>query len=148
MKVIKSMYHHLNWANQRILETLQNLERDNPQARRLFSHILSTEQVWLSRLKGESSSQPIWGEVGIEECAEMVKKNRESFDAFLSSIDKADLDQFMIYKNSKGIEFKNSISDILTHIALHGQYHRGQINAQLRSNHTEPVNIDFITFVR
>ena len=31
------------------------------------------------------------------------------------------------YKNSKGTEFRNSKRDILTHVALHGQYHRGQI---------------------
>ncbi|WP_338066563.1 DinB family protein [Pueribacillus theae] len=146
---MKRMYKHLNWANQRILEALQQLEHDNREARRLFSHILYSEQVWLSRLQGKDSSQlPIWGEVEIEVCEEMVKKNEESFAAFLADLDKTDLDQFISYKNSKGEEFNTSIRDVLTHVALHGQHHRGQINAQLRANHVEPVNTDFITFVR
>jgi len=52
------------------------------------------------------------------------------------------------YKNSSGRAFQNSVRDVLMHVALHGQYHRGQINLQLRANGMEPVNVDFITFVR
>ena len=149
MKTIKRMYKHLNWANKRILETLQNLEFDNHQARRLFSHILFAEQVWLARLQGKDSSRlPIWGEVEIEVCEEMVQKNEENFALFFADLDDTDLDQFITYSNSKGVVFKTSIRDILTHVALHGQHHRGQINAHLRANHVEPVNTDFITFVR
>jgi uncharacterized damage-inducible protein DinB len=58
------------------------------------------------------------------------------------------LDQFISYKNSTGKEFKKSIRDILTHVALHGQYHRGQINLLLRIDGMEPINTDFITFRR
>ena len=39
LKTIQKMFEHLNWANQRILETLQNIEVENQQVR-LFSHIL------------------------------------------------------------------------------------------------------------
>ena len=45
------MYEHLNWANQRILETLQSIEDKNQEVCRLFSHILFAEKVWITRLK-------------------------------------------------------------------------------------------------
>jgi len=45
MKTIHKMYKHLNWANQRILETLKNNEDETLQVRRLFPHILFAEQV-------------------------------------------------------------------------------------------------------
>jgi uncharacterized damage-inducible protein DinB len=67
---------------------------------------------------------------------------------FLTNLSNTDLDKFISYSNSKGQEFKNSVRDILTHVALHGQYHRGQINSRLRADGFEPVNLDFITFVR
>lgn len=60
----------------------------------------------------------------------------------------SDLDEVVTYKNSKGTEFKTSIKDVLIHVALHGQYHQGQINLQLRINDIEPINLDYITFVR
>jgi uncharacterized damage-inducible protein DinB len=149
LKTIQKMYEHLNWANQRIFETLQSIEDENQEVWRLFSHILNAEKVWITRLRGMDSSQlPIWSEVDIEICAELVKQNEESFTAFFTNLANTDLDKIISYTNSKGREFKYSVRDILTHVALHGQYHRGQINSRLRAVDIEPVNIDFITFVR
>lgn len=146
MKTIQKMYHHLNWANQRILATFQNIEDENQEVMRLFSHILLAERVWITRLRGlDSSHLPIWSDVDMEVCSQLVKQNEESFTAFLAS---ANLDKVISYTNSKGIEFKNTVQEILTHVALHGQYHRGQINMRLRIGGNEPVDVDFISFVR
>lgn len=149
MKTIQKMYDHLNWANHRILEALQSTKEENQDVNRLFSHILFSEKVWITRLQGLDSSQlPIWADVGIEVCAQLVKQNEKSIATFLANLTEADLDHSVAYENSSGKEFKNSIKDVLMHVALHGQYHRGQINARLRANDFEPVNVDFITFVR
>jgi uncharacterized damage-inducible protein DinB len=51
------------------------------------------------------------------------------------------------YKNLSRKEFL-STRDILTHVAMHGTYHRGQIAAALRAADITPPNTDFITFVR
>lgn len=143
------MYEHVNWANQRILETLESIEDENQEGRRLFSHILFAEKIWITRLQGLNSSRlPLWSDVNIEVCAELVKQNEDSSTALLTKLANTDLEQLISYTNSKGIEFKNSVRDILTHVALHGQYHRGQINARLRADDNEPVDVDFITFVR
>lgn len=143
------MYEHLHWANQRILETLQSIEGENPEVNRLFSHILFGERIWIARLQGlDSSRLPIWSEVDIAVCAELVRQNEESLTTLLTNITNTDLDKIIFYTNSKGTEFKNSVRDILTHVALHGQYHRGQINSRLRADGMEPVNIDFIIFSR
>jgi uncharacterized damage-inducible protein DinB len=149
MKTIQSMFEHLNWANQRIFETLQSMDENNQEVWRLFSHILNAEKIWITRLRGlDSSSLVIWSDVDREICAELIKQNKESFAAFFTHLDNADLDTIRAYTNSKGTEFMNSVRDVLTHVALHGQYHRGQINTRLRAAGIEPVNIDFITFVR
>ncbi|GED17576.1 DinB family protein [Aneurinibacillus migulanus] len=149
MRTIQKMYEHLNWANHRILEKLHNNKNGNQQIIDLFSHILYTEQVWITRLRGMDSSQlPIWSEANLSVCAELVRKNQDDFTALFANLTSADLDNLISYRNSKGKEFKTSIEDILTHVALHGQYHRGQINSRLRANRVEPVNTDYITFVR
>ncbi|MEH7111672.1 DinB family protein [Neobacillus niacini] len=148
LETIHSMFKHLHWANQRILETLQNGE-ENKQANTLFSHILHAENVWYTRLKGADSSHlPIWAEVSLESCVEMINKNHHNYGEFLARISNTNLDHLVLYKNSKGTEFHHSIRDILTHVALHGQYHRGQINQKLRAVDLEPINVDYITFRR
>ncbi|WP_419887557.1 DinB family protein [Neobacillus niacini] len=148
METIQSMFKHLHWANQRILETLQNGE-ENKKANNLFSHILHAEHVWYTRLKGANRSHlPIWAVVSLELCVEMVNRNHHNYAEFLSRVSKTDLNQLVSYKNSKGTEFQHSIRDILTHVALHGQYHRGQINQLVRKADLEPINVDYITFKR
>ncbi|MGM1021415.1 MAG: DinB family protein [Bacillota bacterium] len=148
MKTIQKMFEHLNWANQSILEIFQNVEIGEQQLS-LFTHILYAEQIWLTRLKGMDSSQmPIWSDGDITVCAKLIKQNEENFKTFLAEIAKTDLDNLITYTNSSGKEFTTSIRDILTHVALHGQYHRGQINSRLRADDIDPVNIDYITFVR
>ena len=149
IETIQKMYEHLNWANQRILETLQSLEDENQEVSRLFSHILFSEKVWITRLQGMDRSRlPIWQDVDIDVCAELVMQNEESITTFFTNLAETDLEKIISYKNSSNKEFKNTVRDILTHVALHGQYHRGQINSRLRANGIEPVNVDFITFMR
>ncbi|MFD4932687.1 DinB family protein [Peribacillus butanolivorans] len=128
---------------------MQSIEDKNQEVSRLFSHILLAEKVWITRLRGlDSSRLAIWSEVDIEVCAELVMQNKVSLTTFLTNLSNTDLDKLISYTNSKGKEFKNSVRDILTHVALHGQYHRGQINSRLRADGFESVNINFITFVR
>lgn len=81
-------------------------------------------------------------------CGELANQNNHNFTGLLSNITNLELDQFLSYKNSKGTEFHHSIREILTHVALHGQYHRGQINQLLRAADLEPMNVDYITFRR
>lgn len=151
METIKNMYRHLHWANLRILERVTTIEgdSDSKQVMNLFSHILFAEQVWATRIKGEDTSTlPIWADVDLEICTKLVDQNNNNFTQLLSEIDDDHLDEIISYKNSKGTEFHNSIRDILIHVALHGQYHRGQINLRLRADKFEPVNVDFIAFKR
>jgi uncharacterized damage-inducible protein DinB len=76
LKTIQKMFDHLNWANQRILKTLQNMEDRNKEIDRLFSHILFGEKIWITRLQGLDSSQlPVWLDVDMDDCAELITQN-------------------------------------------------------------------------
>jgi len=145
------MYEQLDWANKRILQTLQVRvgSNENQQICQLFSHILLAEKGWMTRLQGlDSTPIPLWSDLGLEACEKLIQENEKSYADFLNRIAQSDLDQTISYTNSKGQKFTNTIQDILIHVALHGQYHRGQINLRLRSVGSQPVNVDFITFVR
>jgi uncharacterized damage-inducible protein DinB len=149
MLTIQRMYDHLNWSNIRILQTLESRGEDHLKATQLFAHILQSEQVWFTRLQGGDTSQlPLWSGVDIPICAQLVTMNDTNFKAYFTTLLSADMERLVSYRNSTGTEYQTSIQDILTHVALHGQYHRGQINSMLRAAGIEPINVDFITFVR
>lgn len=78
-----------------------------------------------------------------------MEDNHRNFSAYLATLeDDGSLEKAIAYKNQTGAAYSTSVRDILTHVALHGQYHRGQINAMLRAAGAEPINVDYITYVR
>jgi len=103
---------------------------------------------WANRRGLDPWPQNFWPELALAECATLVAENRLQYEKFFDGLAEADLEHTVKYRNSKGVEFHTPIKDLLTHVVLHGAYHRGQIAAAIRAAGREPVNTDFIAFVR
>jgi uncharacterized damage-inducible protein DinB len=146
--LLARMFHHMEWSNTVILDALRAQTEPDPEALRLFAHILGAEEVWLSRIGQRASRQAVWPSLSLSECAALAATNRDAFAALVSDISDADLERSVRYSNSAGFEFENTLVDILTHVALHGSYHRGQIARQLRASGTAPPYTDYIAYVR
>jgi uncharacterized damage-inducible protein DinB len=143
------LMQHAAWANRRILDSFQRIKPVEPQLLRLFAHVLTTERIYLERMRGlDPWPQNFWMDLTLEQCAERLIENQFAYKKFFTELAESDLDVAVRYRNSKGMEFQTPIKDLLTHVALHGSYHRGQIAQALRLAGREPVNTDFITFVR
>ncbi|CAG5087838.1 Putative uncharacterized protein [Thermobacillus xylanilyticus] len=150
MRSIRALFDQLYWADKRLLATLEAAGHPPAAAIRLFDHILNAERVWLTRLEGRDSSHlPIWTSPdSLDGMRERIEALRAAFGRFLSALDDAALDAVLEYRNQSGVPFRNKVRDILLHVALHGQYHRGQINQLLRGAGLEPINVDYIMFAR
>jgi uncharacterized damage-inducible protein DinB len=143
------LYDHAHWANRRVLDLLREQGQKNERARKLLAHVLASELVWMTRLQGQDSSAlAIWPDLSFDECAALVEQNSAAYKRFLEDLADEDFDRTVAYKNSKGEAFRTPIRDILSHVAMHGAYHRGQIAIVVRDAGGVPVNTDFITFVR
>lgn len=144
------LLRHMAWADERVLELLAGIPEDpRPEPRRLFSHVLAAERVWIMRLRGEDSGvQPIWPMLSLDELRDLARRNREEYARYLEGLDDGALEAVVEYRNSQGQEFRNAASDILLHVFLHGSYHRGQIAAAVRGAGQVPVNTDYIMFLR
>lgn len=143
------LYEHMKWANAKVLEALKKTDGKPERAMKLFAHVLGAERIWLARLNGQDSTvHPVWPEMGLEDCAKCMEENNAGYSVFLSNLTDEDLAKTVTYRNTSGTEFVTAIGDILTHVSMHGSYHRGQIAQSMRSEGFDPVNTDFITFVR
>ena len=141
------LYRHLAWADARVLELLRS--DPPPDALALFSHVLAAERVWLARLRGEDAGGlEIWPEWTVEECAATAGWTRRELLHHVESLTAEELAGSIVYRNSEGREFRTARADVLAHVAMHGSYHRGQIARAVRGAGGEPVNTDFITWVR
>jgi len=67
------------------------------------------------------------------------------FLAFESNVDVA---RRIDYRNLNGEPFSSALGEILAHLPVHGQHHRGQITADLRAAGAAPPSIDFIHAAR
>jgi uncharacterized damage-inducible protein DinB len=143
--VLEEMYSHLTWANARVLEALR--ATPDPEALRLFAHVLAAEEVWLARIEQRPARHAVWPSLSADDCATLAEDNDRSFHALLAR--GVGLDELEVrYTNSAGYSFHNSATEILTHVALHGHYHRGQIAQRLRGSGVTPPYTDFIGFAR
>lgn len=142
------LFKHVEWADARVLESLRSAQ--NPQRRglELYSHILGSEHVWLSRINGTTPRVDVWPVLKLDECERLGKENIGAFNRLVSLLTPDLLKNPITYRNSAGDQFTSTIEDILTHVALHGSYHRGQIAASLRAGGDTPSPTDYIAFVR
>jgi uncharacterized damage-inducible protein DinB len=147
------MLEHMFWADTRLLDMLDEYGAGaNPglaEAVRLFSHVLTSERIWLLRLRNEdSSAQPTWPELGLDRMRTLAERNAVGYARLLQERDDTDLAADVVYSSSQGVPYRNTMSDILMHVVLHGSYHRGQIASTVRAAGLQPVNTDFIAFAR
>lgn len=141
------LLEHMFWADTAILELLS--AQDDPAAGRLFAHVLAAERVWLLRMRGkDSTSQPVWPDLDVNGMRLLAQSNADEYARFLADLTEDGLQADVAYTNSRGARFRNTVADILTHVALHGSYHRGQVAAAVRRAGADPVNTDFINFAR
>lgn len=144
------LFDHLFWADARALETLQSASGDEPRARELLAHVVGAEAVWLARIERRDPDLPVWPALTLDEIGAAAHRVRSGYVALLTRIerDPSELTRMVHYRNSAGLEFDNSVADILRHVALHGAYHRGQIALLARLGGIAPQPTDYIAWAR
>ena len=135
------------WAN---AETLTSLRSGKPPAKALrwMAHIVGSGELWLARLRDEPPTLAVWPELDLDGCAAGLDRLAQRWPRYLQTLGDGDLDEAVGYRNSRGEYWTSTVADILTHVAMHGTYHRAQIAAAVRESGGEPAYTDFIHAVR
>jgi len=148
MEALDQLLNYTAWANNAVLTLLEKYASQTPPAAlRLMSHLVNAQATWLARLRNETPTVGIWEEHDLATCKRMNAETLQGFKAFLPGAG-PNPEQKVAYKNSTGMPFENSILDILLQMLSHGSYHRGQIAMLIRQAGLEPVNTDYIMFIR
>ncbi len=139
-----------DWANGIILRSLQGSSKPSEPAVRAFAHLLLAEKVWLQRIleDADNTGFDFWSGKSVGFCELLYKENRQKFAEFFAGLTEEILGDVTTYKNSKGVEYSNTIREVLTHVFFHSTHHRGQILSHIRANGETPPYVDFIGFLR
>lgn len=137
-----------NWANNLLIEKMkQDAEHIPSNCLRLLSHIMNAQLIWLYRLNGKKPPVGVWDEHSLLTCEQYHQLASSGF-ADKVRVDKVKTMEVVNYTNTKNEQFQNSFGDILLHIFNHGTYHRAQIAMEMRRSGLDPINTDYISFVR
>ena len=144
--LLRDLYAHMWWAHDALTEELGRTPPD-AETLRLLAHVVAAEHLWLQRIDTQKPRVAVWPALTLDELGSLERENRARFTDLLERRDDT-REQRVRYRNSAGNAFENSVGEILTHVALHGHYHRGQIAKTMRAAGREPVYTDYIGFVR
>jgi len=148
LTALRQLHHHAAWADAALIEAVVSNADGIPGVLREYAHLLGAGETWLSRIEGRDPRLAVWPTLDPGQLRSSAAQVAAGYAALLDRLDDDDLAGAVTYVNGAGARFTNSVADILTHVALHAQYHRGKINLLLREGGAAPVPTDFIGYIR
>jgi uncharacterized damage-inducible protein DinB len=139
------LFSYDEWATREVLRVLPSAP---PRSVELLAHILSAERLWWERIHQQTQSIPVWPNFTLDECERQAKEVSELWREYLTKISEGELSQIILYKNTFGESWSNTVEDILMHVYTHSAYHRGQIATNIREAGGTPAYTDFIHSIR
>lgn len=133
------------WANRKVFVEIEKLPENKIRAEiyRLFSHLLGSQVVWFNRVVSSNAKTEVWPELSSSEIEKLLTENPDKLRSVVNR-----KNENVIYSNSTGKEFENTVEEVLMHLIIHGQHHRAQIATLLRKAGTTPPGTDLIFYLR
>ena len=141
----QKLFEHEHWANIKVLETFLEARQAPDRAHEIISHMAAAQKIWIERMSGTSSDTKVWALYAKEAIRGLFDTNYQALQEILQ---RQDFDRLVSYTNSRGEHHSSSLSDILTHLALHASYHRGQIILLIKGQVEKLPATDYIFYYR
>lgn len=121
------------WANEQLVETIEKAKTPDERTLLLFSHLLSSYSMWLSRVRGTEITTTLFQERTLEESKHLMTTVLPEIKNYLGQADEAEINRVIHFTFPlDGSKRKLSVSDAIVHVVTHSTYHRGQIMARLK----------------
>lgn len=144
----RRMFRFDHWANTVSLEAVLPHAERLPKSVAWLNHILGAKRIWLARVTATAPPFSVNPTFSAAELRGEFAIAQHGWEEFLATQTDADIARVIQYKSLKGDPFQSALGDILAHVPIHGQHHRGQVNADLRAAGLTPPAIDYIHAAR
>ncbi len=143
------LFKYNDWANQRMLITLEKLPEVSDKLILLYGHLISAQIVWLNRIKELPTSPfPLWTDYKLRELRTMTEESTANWFEYMETHRMVTFEEMIFYTNTAGKKYENTISEIITQVVNHSTYHRAQMALLLRQMGVNPPQTDFIHYCR
>ena len=148
----RRLFEYDYWANREALASMETVPASagaGESVQRYFNHIIGAERVWLARFSDPDPGRITpWPTLTLDDCHAEVEKLHTEWLAVLDTLTPEKLASDLVYRNTKGAEFKTPIHEVLMHLVMHSAHHRGQVAKAVREAGGKPAATDYIAFVR
>lgn len=138
--LLQKLYGYHAWANNELFDKLGTLDQEKHKAElhtalRLINHYYVVARIFAAHLGGaqhhytsdNTEETPTLGELGAA-----VKSSDQWYLDYLRSVSSENLSETIPFTFTDGDKGYMTREEMLTHVALHGGYHRGEVGRILR----------------
>jgi uncharacterized damage-inducible protein DinB len=146
------------WSNARLLAACARLSPEELEAKRVsffpsllatLNHILTVDRNYLADMKGlgrqsperlsEKRAEPY---LRLADLADAQARIDHALIAFCDGLTEPALDRIVAIDRQDGVDYRETIGDILAHLFVHQIHHRGQVHAMLSGTAVAPPQLD------
>ena len=157
LELIRDFYDYNEYANRHLLKVAAGLGDDNvvysPEASvagvvSTMAHVAAAQVNWLERWRGGvnriSTVELASATRSLGDVRAAFDRSHAALSEYIASLTDADLDRPLAYKDSRGAPNERPLWQLMTHVANHGTYHRGEVAMALTALGHSPGDLDFV----
>ena len=140
------------WANGKVLQRFDRIAANGTplpvRAVHLFSHVLNAQAIWIARISAGPAAPNVFQYQDLPALRALHVATCPTLVELVKKADEPELARLIAYTNSQGKAYETPVGEILIHCFNHATYHRAQVALAIREASLEPVNSDYVTWVR
>lgn len=156
LSALTDLYRHMEWADATVWTAVLASEggRIDSKLREYLYHLHMVQRAFMRVWRGEPRETPYPTFADAQSLAVWARSYYDEAFAHLESLSEERTLEAMPMPWASMVEQRigrapetTTVGETLLQVALHSQYHRGQVNARLREVGGEPPLVDFIAWV-
>jgi len=157
LELVRDLYAYNKWANDYLLDAASRLDAGQlagPQGASFESvlgnmaHLAAAQINWLERWRtGQNRKHTV--DLGasmktLVDLRETITASHSDLQSYISGLSDSQLDADLEYRDKSGNLAVRPLWQLMTHVANHGTFHRGEVAMALTALGHSPGDIDFL----
>ena len=153
VSTLERVFSYKAKANEEILTAMRQFDDASPAkqiAIRVLNHTHAVDRIFAANLRraehGYTSPNP--GQApSLEELSAAIKTSDRWYIDYVSGVDERQLAERIDFTFTDGLRGRMSREEMLMHVTVHGEYHRGQISLIMMQNSITPPGDGFTSYL-
>lgn len=149
--LLRDLYAHQAWADGRIWAAVLDhpMARQDADLKARIAHLHGAQHLWLARWKGLDATLPSAADFpDLDRLHAFAREVHPRLRAWVEGCSDANLARPLTYRDLQGRPWEQPLGDLMLHVPLHSQYHRGQVALRLKALGVPVPPTDFVVWVR